>query len=552
VAAALEAVGYEAGGRSGYLTASAAFERAAALSPEPDARARRLYRAALTYALVAEGNRKLPLLERALAATRDDDLRFAIQLTHGGLTFLFDPVAGARLLLCDAALLEQDHPDRALVMVATVAAGQLRIHGAPDAVGTARRAAELAERAHDADPFIPFVNAAALLVDGRLHEALPLLETSVQPLSEEVELAFGGGEARRASEFIVSANLLAQVLLATGDVERAARCLVVGLAWAASRGAAQAPWRMFAARLDYLAGRWAEATAGLDEAVRLARESGYPYLVWQAATGRSELAAAQGAEAELAAFEAAAAEAEALWAPMASLGWLGGCGQGLLALGHGRAEEAASIYRRTLPLDAPLKLYPQTADAIEAFLRAGQTADATSLLAEFTTQAEQTRWPWALARSAHLQALAGPADGAFQRALELDELAAQPFPHARTQLAYGEWLRRDGRRIDARTQLRAALEAFEQLGAEPWAEQARAELRATGERLRQRTGAPLGELTPQELQVALVVARGATNKEAAAQLYLSPKTIEKHLGSTYMKLGLRSRTELAAAFAAAG
>jgi DNA-binding CsgD family transcriptional regulator len=306
---------------------------------------------------------------------------------------------------------------------------------------------------------------------------------------------------------------------------------------------------MFAARLDYLAGRWAEATAGLDEAVRLARESGYPYLVWQAATGRAELAAVQGAEEELAAAETAAAEAEALWAPMASLGWLGGCGQALLALGHGRVEEAASIYRRALPLDAPLKLYPQAADAIEAFLRAGHTADATSLLAEFTAQCEQARWPWALARSAHLQALAEPADDAFQRALGLQEEAAQPFPRARTQLAYGEWLRRAGRRIDARTQLRTALETFEQLGAEPWAEQASAELRATGERLRRRTTAALGELTPQELQVALVVAQGATNKEAAAQLYLSPKTIEKHLGSAYTKLGVRSRTELAAVFA---
>jgi DNA-binding CsgD family transcriptional regulator len=90
---------------------------------------------------------------------------------------------------------------------------------------------------------------------------------------------------------------------------------------------------------------------------------------------------------------------------------------------------------------------------------------------------------------------------------------------------------------------------LERLGAEPWAEQARAELRATGERVRRRTTTALGELTSHELQVALVVRRGATNKEAAAQLYLSPKTIEKHLGSVYRKLGVRFRTELAAVFA---
>src|SRR5262249_59182902 len=85
----------------------------------------------------------------------------------------------------------------------------------------------------------------------------------------------------------------------------------------------------------------------------------------------------------------------------------------------------------------------------------------------------------------------------------------------------------------------------ERLGAAPWAEHAASELRATGERVRRRSDPDTSQLTPQELQVALVVARGATNKEAAAQLYLSPKTIEKHLGSVYTKLGLRSRTQLA-------
>src|SRR5439155_3615626 len=98
--------------------------------------------------------------------------------------------------------------------------------------------------------------------------------------------------------------------------------------------------------------------------------------------------------------------------------------------------------------------------------------------------------------------------------------------------------------------LRAALVTFEGLGAVPWAEQAATQLRATGENVRRRSNPDTSHLTPQELHVALVVARGATNKEAAAQLFLSPKTIEKHLGSTYTKLGLRSRAELARLFTA--
>ena len=119
-----------------------------------------------------------------------------------------------------------------------------------------------------------------------------------------------------------------------------------------------------------------------------------------------------------------------------------------------------------------------------------------------------------------------------------------PFETARTQLVFGERLRRGGRRVDARAQLRDALDTFERLGAEPWSERARAELETTGERVRRRRGAPTDELTPQELRVALVVARGASNREAAAALFLSPKTIEFHLRNVYRKLGIRSRTEL--------
>ena len=115
---------------------------------------------------------------------------------------------------------------------------------------------------------------------------------------------------------------------------------------------------------------------------------------------------------------------------------------------------------------------------------------------------------------------------------------------ARTRLAYGERLRRDGQRVRAREQLRAALEAFDALDARPWAERARAELAATGETLRRRDPSTLDELTPQELQIALLLAGGKTTREAATALFLSPKTIEFHLARVYPKLGVRSRAEL--------
>lgn len=133
----------------------------------------------------------------------------------------------------------------------------------------------------------------------------------------------------------------------------------------------------------------------------------------------------------------------------------------------------------------------------------------------------------------------------FEEALRLGS-DARPLDLARIQLLYGEHLRRERRRSDARLQLRAALEGFERLQAEPWAERARIELRASGETARKRDPSTISQLTPQELQVARYVADGLSNKAIAAQLFLSPRTIDSHLRRVFAKLGITSRTELAA------
>ena len=151
---------------------------------------------------------------------------------------------------------------------------------------------------------------------------------------------------------------------------------------------------------------------------------------------------------------------------------------------------------------------------------------------------------WANAAAARCRGLLAADDefeAPLQAALEHREM---PFETARTRLVLGERLRRAGRRVEARADLREALAAFERLGAQPWAERARTELRASGERVRRGSPTAAEQLTPQELQVALEVARGSTNREAAAALFLSPKTIEFHLRNIYRKLGIRSRTEL--------
>jgi DNA-binding CsgD family transcriptional regulator len=123
--------------------------------------------------------------------------------------------------------------------------------------------------------------------------------------------------------------------------------------------------------------------------------------------------------------------------------------------------------------------------------------------------------------------------------------AARPYDRARTQLAYGEFLRRSQRRVDARTHLRQALEIFEDLHAEPFATRAAAELRASGETARKRDPSTLTTLTPMERQVAQLVSQGMSNKEVAAQCWVSPRTVEFHLRNVFTKTGVASRGELA-------
>ena len=190
-------------------------------------------------------------------------------------------------------------------------------------------------------------------------------------------------------------------------------------------------------------------------------------------------------------------------------------------------------------------------ELVEAYLRVGRAEDAGRLAAGCAAAAAAKGRPWALARAARAQALVASEDEAafahFRAALALHAEGADAFELARTHLNFGERLRRVGRRADARIELRAASSLFEALRAQSWAARARAELKATGETVRRRDSSSLDELTPQELRIALMLAEGTTTRQAAAALYLSPKTVEYHLRNVYLKLGVNSREALASA-----
>lgn len=300
-------------------------------------------------------------------------------------------------------------------------------------------------------------------------------------------------------------------------------------------------------------GRWAPAIADAGEALRLARETAQIPQTAVALTLLASLEAARGQDSE------ARDHADEALSLVAGMG-IGGpipvyaeVALGFTALAAERLDEAISHLLRADELrrglgggePASLQYYP---DLIEALLRSGRRDDAMRVIEQCEGEAEATGRTWAHAVAARGRGIAAEDDAFaahFERALEWHAKSPQPFPIARTRLAYGERLRRAGERTAAREHLQEAAEAFARLNAEPWVERASGELRASGQTLRARSVPDSDALTPSELQVALRVAEGLTNREVAAAIFLSPKTVEHHLSSIYRKLGIRSRTELA-------
>jgi DNA-binding CsgD family transcriptional regulator len=187
-------------------------------------------------------------------------------------------------------------------------------------------------------------------------------------------------------------------------------------------------------------------------------------------------------------------------------------------------------------------------ERIDAAARAGEPDLARRCVAEIAAFASATGRPWALATVSYGRAVtADPSDAEalFQEALSQHALARRPLDEARTHLSYGEWLRRSQRRVDARQHLRHALETFQDAHAEALVARANQELRASGETARKRDPSTLVKLTPTELRIAQLVSSGLSNKDVAAQCWISPRTVAFHLRNVFAKAGVTSRGELA-------
>ncbi|MGB3373802.1 MAG: AAA family ATPase [Microbacterium sp.] len=258
------------------------------------------------------------------------------------------------------------------------------------------------------------------------------------------------------------------------------------------------------------------------------------------------LAAWQGRPDEVAQTHAALAEGADAWEYGTEVS-LAQYGMAVLHNGMGNYVEGLQAAVRAFESDELAHSNLAHVELIEAACRSGEPGSAAVALDELCMRALAVGTPWALglaARSRALTATGPTAEQHYQEAIEQLRQCRMVAHLARAHLVYGEWLRREGRRQDAREQLRTAHELLSNMGAGAFAARAARELAATGEHARKRTARPTDELTPHELHIARLVATGATSREVGAQLFLSPRTIEAHLRNIYRKLGITSRRQL--------
>lgn len=528
--------------RSGHATAATILELAADLSPRSADVVRRLVAAATAAWAAGQVERVRILLDRAAPLTDDVTVNADIELLRAQRERAVGTTGRVHDTLMVAAqqVAGTDRPRALTLATAAGIAAWGRNDGAQLAAAADRVGALARDDATCVDPNALALRAFAGAFSGDLAAAAGWTTRAVdtaERLGGAHELAMAGTAA-----------------LCIGDDTTSLRVLGRAAARARADGAVAILVDMLAAHAvaEAWTSRVRSARAHATEGLTLARQSGHStyrslyeaVLAWiSAVTGDHD-------ECERLALEAGRRGLEQEFAPTAAIAsWARGLG----ALGAGRPDEAlghlGQLVQRDVRTSHPMVAVAATGDIVEAAVMAGDPDTARTAMAALEQLAASTGQPWACAVVARCRALTcttGAVEEHFVAALGHHAGASRPFEHGRTLLAYGGWLRRGRRRIDARRHLRAAVQLFEPLGATDWADRAHRELRASGETVRRASPAGPGTLTPQEVQVVQFVRTGATNKQIAAQLYLSPRTIDYHLRKVFVKLGFSSRAELIA------
>jgi DNA-binding CsgD family transcriptional regulator len=548
-ASALEQAARRARDRSAYAVASTAFERSARLIPAEERRGPLLFAAAECAWSAGLPEQARALLDEAGARATAAGEAVAIEHLRGRIAVRSGPVMdGHEILVAAAEQSRERDPELAAEMLAEAVDA---CFFAGDAGAMARTSAHLAE----------LVGAGAsekarLLAATSRGMSLVLAgegERGIATMREAVELAARHPELREEIDLLPWLVMGPLFLREAGGVEATLDAAVEAARERAALGVL--PWLLDrVARAHAGSEEWDLAALQYDEAIRLARETGQRVELAAALAGLAWLEARRGRE------EGCREHAHEALALCEELGvglyetWaLRALGELELRLGDAAAA-VASLERLEARLAelgiADVDVWP-SAELTDAYARLGRDEDAASLAARLARAAGEKGQPWSLARAERCAGLlaAEAYEPHFEAAIALHGQTPDRFETAITRLAYGARLRRDRRRRSAREELRAALEIFEGLSAEPLAASARAELAASGETARRRDPSTLDDLTPQELGIARQLAGGRTTRETAAALFLSPKTIEYHLRSIYRKLGVKSRDELARALA---
>jgi DNA-binding CsgD family transcriptional regulator len=537
VAAALEASARRYESRAGHASAATAFARAAELSGSDGSRMRRLAAAAQAAWAAGEPDQARALIARVLPLA-PDELRAELLYLRGVIEARTGDLRGATAVLVEAA---QTSESPSLALDALSEAMEAANYAGESAQSVAIGArADAIEPSDEIDRFrVSALTGMAAELAGDYERAERLVREAIQR-----------GEQLQDPGALVWASLLATMGVTGGNFADGLPHSSRAVAIARERGLLSmlplALWAQANALVGL--GRFNLARSAAEEGIRLASDFGHRSGASWNLTVTALLDSLQGKESAARSHVDEAVQLAAIGGGtliLAHTDWM----LGLLDLTLGRPDQATERFLLLSAVERP-EFNPLVGlwsipDLIEAASRSGRLEETAERLDRYASWVQYS--PSAPRRSVLARCRALEGDGDVREQFEAALAPAgfvSPFLLARTELLYGEWLRRQRQRREARPHLRRAADLFRQVGTTPWEERAEAELRATGEKARERNPSTLDQLTPQELQIAGLVASGMTNRQIAAQLYLSPRTIDYHLRKVFSKLGVASRTEL--------